>query len=192
MSALALERASAAARVREAALAFFLAPSSAEPLGFFRIAIAMIGLVQVVVLWPYLHQLYGNFGFVQWALIEAAAETWLPSIGKLTLLLQGLGVSADDTVRGVFAVYALALVGLGLGLWTRASAVLAWLMHILTVNTGELSLYGVDTILHVSLFYCAWMPVGDSYSIDLWRVGRQGAPSWLSTLSLRTVQLHLC
>jgi hypothetical protein len=171
---------------------FFLSPSSSAPLGFFRIAVSMIAINQVIILWPYLLQLYGNFGFIQWAVIEASNDTWLPSIGKLSVMLQRYGISADDTVRGIFATYLGSLIGLAVGWHSRLFAVIAWLTHILTVNSGDMSLYGVDTMIHICLFYCIWMPVGDSYSIDRWRAGKSLVPSWFTTLSLRTLQLHLC
>jgi len=170
---------------------FWFAQADPRPLGFFRIALGLTGIVQVLVLWPSLLQLYGNFGFVQWALLEAREE-WLPSIGKLCLLLQPYGVSANACVHGVFLAYLAALLGLVLGWRTRFFAVAAWLLHGLTVNSGYLSLYGVDTMLHIGLFYCVWMPVGASLALDRRRLGRPPEPSFGANVALRTLQLHLC
>jgi len=171
---------------------FFAAPASPHPLGFFRISVSLLALAQVFQLWPYLLQLYGNFGFVQWVIIEADAKTWYPSIGKLCLALQPYGVSSAMSVYGVFTLYALGLVGLLLGWHTRFCAVPVWLLHSLTVNSGFTSLYGVDTMLHICLFYCAWMPVGDAFSLDALRGRISSAPSFLANLSLRALQIHLC
>jgi hypothetical protein len=96
------------------------------------------------------------------------------------------------TIRGIFVTYLGSLIGLAVGWHSRLFAVIAWLTHILTVNSGDISLYGVDTMIHICLFYCIWMPVGDSYSIDRWRAGKSLDPAWVNTLSLRTLQLHLC
>ncbi|HEX2571122.1 MAG TPA: HTTM domain-containing protein [Polyangia bacterium] len=143
-------------------------------------------------IWPSLLQLYGNFGFVQWAISEVGADTWLPSIGKLCLLLQPFRISSTACVHGVFAVYALSLVGLGLGWRTRPFAVAAWLTHTLTVNSGYISLYGVDTMIHICLFYCMWMPVSAAYSLDQWLRRRSASATVGASLGLRTLQLHLC
>jgi hypothetical protein len=171
---------------------FFFARSDAAPLGFFRIAIAMVGLAQVVSLWPYMHQFYGNFGLIQWAVIETAPDTWLPSVGKLSLLAAPLDISADTVLTIVFGAYAVSLIGLALGWKTRVWSIATLLLHTLTVNSGYISLYGVDTLLHVCLFYCAWMPVGASASIDVLRSHKPIERTWQATLSLRVLQLHLC
>jgi hypothetical protein len=178
--------------VWEAGRRFALAPAAPHPLGLFRIAVSLFALVQLGLLWPYLHQLYGNFGFVQWVILEASPETWVPSIGKLCLALQPYGVSAAACVKGVFGVYALSLVGLALGWKTRAFAMVAWLSHALTINSGYLSLYGVDTMIHICLFYFAWMPVGAAFSIDQWLRRRPAAATVGARIALRTLQTHLC
>lgn len=172
--------------------AFLLAPADPTPLGFFRIAIASVALAQVIMLWPYLGQLYGNLGFVQWALLEASRDAWYPSIGKLSLALRHYGVGADAVTHAVFSIYAASLVGLALGWKTRVFAVVAWLAHALCLNSGLLSLYGVDTMIHISLFYCVWMPVGSNLSLDRLPARRPAEPSWLANLALRTLQIHLC
>jgi len=171
---------------------FFTAPASPRPLGFFRLAVSTLALIQVILLWPYLLQLYGNFGFVQWIIVEADSGNWLPSIGKLCLWLQPYGVSASSCVFGVFGLYAVGLGCLLLGWRTRLSAVTVWLLHSMTVNSGFMSLYGVDTMLHICLFYCAWMPVGSAFSLDQIRGRSSAAPTFIANLGLRALQLHLC
>lgn len=175
-------------RVRQ----FVFEPADPRPLAFLRIGVGAIALLQVLLLWPYLLQLYGNYGFIQWAVIETAADMWLPSIGKVCLLLQPLGISSSAVVYAVFALYAASVVGLLLGWKTRICAVAAWLLHSLTVNSGYISLYGVDTMLHICLFYCAWMPVGDALSLDRRARGGPAAPSAMARISMRTLQIHLC
>lgn len=184
-----------AARLRavpEALRRFALAPADPRPLGLFRIAVSAFALCQLWLLWPYLHQLYGNFGFVQWVILETSPETWLPSIGKLCLLLQPYGVSSAGCVSGVFGAYALALVGLALGWKTRAFAVASWLLHLLTINSGYLSLYGVDTMVHICLFYLMWMPAGAAFSLDQRQRRTPPAATPAARLTLRLLQLHLC
>jgi hypothetical protein len=181
------------ARRASALIERFIA-DGADPyaLGFFRIAVSVVAIIQVFILWPYLLQLYGNFGFIQWALIETETDTWLPSVGKLAILLQPYRVSSSACVQGVFVFYALSLLGLLVGWKTRLFAISSWLAHTLAVNSGYISLYGVDTMIHICLFYCAWMPVGHCFSLD--QNYRQGpvSPSFFAGISMRTLQLHLC
>ena len=171
---------------------FISEPELPYPLGFFRVGVSLLAIVQVVALWPNLLQLYGNFGFIQWTVVETGADLWVPSIGKLSVLLQPYGISSTTCVYSVFVLYVLSLLGLLIGWKARLFGVCAWLLHGLTVNSGYISLYGVDTMLHICLFYCAWMPVGDAFTLRHWLGREKVVPSFMARLSLRTLQLHLC
>jgi hypothetical protein len=176
----------------EAATRFALTPASPRPLAFFRIGLCALALVKLAILGPYMQQLYGNYGLVQWAILETSPGLWVPSIGKLCVFLQRYGISSATCLNGVFAIFALALLGLGLGWKTRVFAVIAWLAHTLTVNSGYMSLYGIDTMIQLSLFYFVWMPVGAAVSLDAWRRGKPVVPTAAAGLALRTLQLHMC
>jgi hypothetical protein len=181
-----------AASIKTCLLQFIATPAHPHPLAFFRIAVSLIGLVQVLIILPYLLQLYGNLGFIQWAIIEASSEGWLPSLGQLCLFLYPFGISSSGCVYGVFTLYGLSLLGLLVGWQTRWMAGLAWILHGLTVNSGFFSLYGLDTMLHISLFYTVWMPVGKSFSMDQLKSKQAAAPTFMANLSLRVLQTHLC
>ncbi len=180
------------ASISEACGRFIFTPAPPHPLGVLRIGVSVLGLIQLCLIWPYLQQLYGNFGFVQWAILETSQTEWVPSIGKVCLILHPHGISSAACVEGVFGVYALSLVGLGVAWKTRVFAVMAWLSHTLTVNSGYFSLYGVDTMIHICLFYFVWMPVGGAFSIDRWLLHRPAVPTVGAGIALRTLQVHLC
>ncbi len=171
---------------------FLWTPADPRPMAIFRIGTALVALTQVWVLWPSIPQLYGPRGLVQWIILESAEETWLPSIGKVALLLERLGVDFDTTVHATFIAYAVALAFLLVGAWTRTAAIAAWALHALTVNSGYVSLYGVDTMLHICLFYLVWMPAGWAWSVDAHRRGWPPSPSAAAGIAQRTLQVHLC
>ena len=170
----------------------FLNPVSPAVLGFFRITISLLALAQLIILWPHLLQLYGNYGFIQWAIIETETDTWLPSIGKVCLLLQDLHITSSGCVYLIFSLYGICLLVLLIGWKTRLFAILAWLLHSITVNSGYISLYGLDTMLHICFFYFIWMPIGANYSIDEKLNPSINKPSFLAALGIRTLQIHLC
>lgn len=89
-------------------------------------------------------------------------------------------------------MYLASLIGLLIGWKTRVCAIAAWLLHTVSVNSGYLSLYGVDTMIHVCLFYCAWMPAGECLSLDRYRSKRAIVPTFMARVGIRTLQLHLC
>lgn len=175
---------------------FWLSPAHPDGAAFLRLALAVIGLLQLSMLWPHLLPLYGNFGFIQWAVLESSNGAWVPSIGKVALLLEPLGVASATTVYVLFTLYATSLVGLLAGYRTRAFAVAAWATHAITLNSGFFSLYGVDTMLHILFFYLMFAPAGARWSVDAHLARRRSrdlaAPSAAARISMRMIQLHLC
>jgi len=181
-----LSRAIAAAR------AFWLAPEYPDAAAFLRLAVGGLALVQLAMLWPHLLPLYGNFGWVQWAIVETTSNTWVPSIGKLALILSGWGVASATALHLVFALYGASLIGLVIGYRTRLFAVLAWLTHSVTLNSGFFSLYGVDTMMHILFFYLVFSPAGARWSVDAYLERTSPAPRAGARIARRLVQLHLC
>ncbi|MFP2905605.1 HTTM domain-containing protein [Pyxidicoccus sp. 3LFB2] len=178
-------------RVGGAARDFWLRPAAPDALAFLRIVVAAIALLQLVQLWPHLLELYGNSGFIQWVVVEAGSTNWVPSVAKLALALHEYGVRAATTVYWVFGVYGVALVGLLVGWRTRLCALVAWMAHALTSNSGYMSLYGVDTMLHVLFVYLFVFPCNGRWSLDA-KANRVVPTPALWRIGMRTVQLHLC
>jgi hypothetical protein len=162
---------------------FFLSPSAGGPLAFFRIGIAMIGLIQGCWLLGNVVMLYGVDGLVPWSLSKGIVSSMMPQLSWL----QPLG-NGDVWVYVLMAVYLVCLLFLLIGMFTPVVAFVAWGLHLMFINTGFMAAYGVETFLHISLFYCILMPVGESYS---WRNGKQSVSEW-NTLALRVLQIHLC
>lgn len=173
-------------------LAFVSAPGSPRPLGFLRVGLATLLLVQAWTLSGHLLLLFGDRGLAPWSLTEPSASAWMPHIGAVVRALRPFGLASRESIQGLGAVYGLALVGLLLGWRTRACAAVAWGLHTLLLNSAPLFSYGFDLFAHIGLFYAVVMPVGAAYSLDV-RSGRVlGGPSAEATLGLRVLQLHLC
>lgn len=90
----------------------------------------------------------------------------------------------------------LILVCFFLGLWTRTTSVLTWLIAVAYSTRSALSNYGLDQINCILLMYLMLAPCGHYLSIDAWLRRRKGrpdpAPSALANVSMRLIQLHLC
>src|SRR6478735_439702 len=169
----------------------FFKPEAPETLAYFRIAISAFALVQLFVLLPDWMWLFGPQGLIPWEIGDALNTSNAPSLLFVSNLLAPIHISPTATVYLVTIIYFLSLTGLLIGFKTRLMAIVAWLMHLMLDTTGHFTAYGVETFLHIALFYCAVLPVGYRLSIDA-RKKQTPIPSYLITLSVRIIQLHLC
>lgn len=171
---------------------FFLTPSTGEPLAFFRIGIALLGLVQGGWLAGSISLLYGANGLVPWSISSGIVDPHMPQLSWLQPLVNATGISADACVYILMAMYLLSLAVLLMGKFTRYAAFIAWALQFTFINTGFMGAYGVETFMHIALFYCIIMPVGNVFSWDTFsRPAKPVASEW-NTLSVRVLQLHLC
>jgi hypothetical protein len=179
---------------RERVTPFFTDPASADVLSAYRIGTACMGLLVVAIIAPSLLDIYGAEGFIQWVVSnELFRIASLPSLVQLSELLERIGVSPDAVVLGAFVVYVLSLTGMLVGWRTRLTTGIAWMFHFLIANTSIAFGYGVETFLHIGLFYCLVMPSAERWSLDA-RAGRTGHSrvSAGARIAQRVLQIHLC
>ena len=169
----------------------FFKPEAPQTLAYFRIAVSAFGLVQLFVLLPDWMWLYGPKGLLPWEISDALNTNGTPSLLFASNLLAHVHISPTATVYLVTIIYFLSLTALLIGFKTRVMAITAWLMHLMINTTGHFTAYGVESFLHIALFYCAVLPVGYCLSIDAIKK-RTVIPPYLITLSVRIIQLHLC
>ena len=113
-----------------------------------------------------------------------------PTLGRLHTVLGG-AVEPDALLYTFFGLYVLVLILFTLGWKTRLMAVLAWLMHLTLMNTCRFGAYGVESMLHLALFYAIFFPSGAMFSID--SRGKAAAPAdGYARLCLRVLQFQLC
>jgi hypothetical protein len=174
------------------AIAFVAAPSSASPLTLFRAGLAAVLLAQALMTAGALPDLYGSLGIVQRPINDALIDPVAPRVGWLADALAPYGVSEEACLYGVFVAYLLSLTSLLVGWHTRGAAAVVWLTHMALGMSGFASIYGADHIATICLFYCVFMPVGQTASLDRWKERTMPAPSAGARLALRVLQLHLC
>jgi len=176
----------------------FLFPAETDSwLAVFRIGLGLQLVLYVLSLkddWNYLFAGTGH-GLIGRALAEGLLSTEspiVPRLGWLVALGTRLGLT-ESTVLSV-AWWALLCAGCGLlvGLFSRSSAILAWLIHLCAAKSGGLVSYGVDNFMTIGLFYLMLSPLPDQYSLDQrWRkLGTKNVQ--LLGFFRRVLQLHLC
>jgi hypothetical protein len=78
------------------------------------------------------------------------------------------------------------------GIFSRASAILAWFVHLCAAESGGFISYGVDNFMTIGLFYLMLSPLPDRYSLDqLWRKLSPKDPQLIGFFR-RVLQVHLC
>jgi hypothetical protein len=145
----------------------------------------------VISTYSYIDELYGKFGVLQHHLISAMVGESLTFTSRLLAQLPLDQVQYLFFVRIVLNLYIFGLIGLLVGYKTRVAAIIVWFCHVLIINFGYLSIYGVDRYVHVFLFYFMFMPVGKKLSIDSMLNGKKTYYSVSAGLSLRLLQIHL-
>jgi hypothetical protein len=117
---------------------------------------------------------------------------FIPRLGWFVTLAAQAGVDENRLVFAACACLLLAGCGLVIGFASRASAILAWFLHLCAAKSGGFVSYGMDSFLTIALFYLMLSPLPDRCSID-WRLRdlRPHDPHLLGFWR-RVLQLHLC
>ena len=172
---------------------WWTAPVPAERLAILRIAVAAVLLWDILQNYlPVYNVLYSDQGLLPPRVLSSAGRTqpWAWS------LLRGAAEGNPDVIFWTMIVWMTAAVLLLLGLWTRLSAVLTWIVTVQIMHLNPLVGNGGDVVRVIILFHLMLSPCGAAWSVDAWRRGRHtpaGAgflvPPW--PLRLLFVQMAL-
>jgi hypothetical protein len=167
---------------------FFFAPSDGRGLASLRIVLGAAMAIEALLVFPYIIELYGPFGYLQADLIEAITGRAIPGLlhrAGLDPGTYGLVLTSFFLVHFSFALAFL------LGFKTRAANVGLWLTQTIIINSGYYSSYGVDRYFQNFLFILMLSPAVKMWSIDGRREGKVESPRASWTFGLRLVQLFL-
>jgi hypothetical protein len=150
---------------------FFAAPATDEWLAVLRSGLGLQVVLYCVSLRNSWGQLFAptGAGLLSRQLAEAIASTessLIPRLGWAVKGMSHLGISDSTALLVTWCVLLIAGVLLTLGLYTRAAAIVAWLLHVAAATSGGLLSYGVDNFMTIGLFYIALGPLPDRYALD--------------------------
>jgi hypothetical protein len=151
---------------------FFHAPEPPTALALFRIAFGLLLIVNSLLLWKDLARYFGPRGLV-------SAEQFARAYGQSRFTLCNLLPHTMGTVTLLLAVHLVAACGLSLGLWTRASAVLAFVTLVSLHHRNPCVLHSGDTLQRLLLFLLVFSHAGDALSADVLLAGG----SWSDAVS---------
>lgn len=124
--------------------------------------------------------------------VLAGESALVPRLGWVISVLQPIGVSESGTLRLLWLLLLCAAFLLGIGLFTRATAIVAWLLHLAAVQGATVMSYGMDNFTTIGLFYLALSPLPDALAWDAKLRGKPPKPPRIHGLVRRVLQIHLC
>lgn len=95
-------------------------------------------------------------------------------------------------LHALHTFFLFSLLSLAAGFYTRASAVLVYILHMAITNRNMSVMFGVDMIATFFLFYLCFANSNSRFSIDSWRGRGAQRQSAVSHLALRLMQLQVC
>jgi predicted DCC family thiol-disulfide oxidoreductase YuxK len=187
---------------------FVFRPSDPTPLGLIRVA---VGTLLTWSLFVYGLDLLGYFGKMGWMNLEVV-ETFR-QLMKQNYTWSFWFYVPDSLLRPVWVICLAVTLAFTLGLWSRTTAVLSWIIAVSIARRAPITLYGFDDVLSTWLLYLAFTGAsGQAVSLDRffarWKQnrgelaqrrkdGRWKAPSGVplptisANIGLRLIQCHL-
>jgi vitamin K-dependent gamma-carboxylase-like protein len=176
---------------------FFFSPTADRWLSILRVGLGLQVLLYCWSLrddWSLVFASNGE-GMIDRDLTEAvlSAETWFaPRVGWFVTLGRSVGLSEQQVLLGFWILLVSASCCLVLGIFSRETAVTAWLLHLAAVKSGGLSSYGMDNFTTIGLFYLMVAPLPDRISLDV-RLRKLTIKNFeLHGFYRRVLQIHVC
>lgn len=184
---------------------FFFAPADPTPLGLIRLIVGLLLTWNLAVAGFDLHAFLGSTGWADPAVVRSELAGWGWSFWFRV---------PDGLLVPVWLGCLAVLLAFALGLWSRVTAVLAWVIVVSTARRVPVIVYGFDQVVSTWVLYLAVTGAsGQAVSLDRFlsrwrraraevsrrrRDGRWVVPSGVpvptvsANLALRLIQLHLC
>jgi predicted DCC family thiol-disulfide oxidoreductase YuxK len=186
---------------------FFFTPADPTALGLIRVMVGLLLFWNLAVYGFDLHGFLGTEGWADPATVRLFQSERTPYAWSFWLLVP------DALLRPVWGVCLVVLALYTLGLFSRWTAVLAWVIVVSTVRRSPVTVFGFDQIVSsLALYLAATGASGQAVSLDRFitrvrlaralTVRRRGDGRWVvppgvpaatvsANLALRLIQLHL-
>lgn len=164
------------------------------PLLFFRAGLALICIGKFAVLYHNYLNFYGQYGLIQWTISKVNSYAYAPHIGDYSLFLSRIfNISVDESSFLIMKLFFCSCLFLFLGLFTRISTFVCFVLHLAFINTGSGIIYGVEVFTQLALFYALFFPLNSTYSLDiLIGLSKYKRRSVSAGIAMRVIQIQMC
>lgn len=176
---------------------FWFTPRDVATLGLLRIFAGSMLLYTHLVWSLELDAFLGPDGFVP----VASAQAFYEAVGSSARYAPSILWYAKSSAA-LWAVHVAGLVVLAmftLGLFTRVTSILTFVITLSYVNRVPGALFGLDQINAMLATYLMLAPCGAAYSLDRWRARWKAGfelppaePTVMANVATRLIQLHMC
>lgn len=157
----------------------------------FRMLGAALFLLHLLATFPEIETFWGEQALIYPEILAAKTIGVVPTLWDIHQFINRLiEFDYDSLVYSFFYAQLVFLTLLGLGLFTRLSALIALSLHLVWVFSIEIMMYGVDFMTTICLFYMVVFPVGRHYSLDAFHRGNWTGSSSHQVLNLTLFQVH--
>ena len=140
----------------------FNEPFASEALGLFRVTLGALCFLQCVAILPQLTSLFGKYGFLEADLMRHISGWSLPLLAPA---IEAHGIDYNWIIYAMAGIHLTSALFFTCGVFYRASSILLWLTNVFFMNSGELSVYGVNRYLHLFSFMAIFLPLHQSFSV---------------------------
>jgi hypothetical protein len=171
-------------------LSFWFADTDARIYAAFRVAFAVVALLNLVDFIPYRHAFFADTGLVDLRAAHTPGHYGMPHFSLFNVF------TSEAHVDVIFGISAVAMVLLGAGVFTRAAAFWVWIWHLTITYRSPIATAGWDDVLRVYSFLILISPLGARWP---WRMKKltgaklDPAPVYglrLMWLQLMVIYLH--
>ncbi|MGK0187043.1 MAG: hypothetical protein ACI9R3_002828 [Verrucomicrobiales bacterium] len=165
-------------------LNFWFADTDARIYAAFRIAFAVVVLLNLIDLIPFRYAFFAETGLVDTRAVHTPGHFGTPHFSLFNVFTSELHVDV------IFAISAVAMVLLGLGVCARTAAFWVWIWHLTITYRSPIATAGWDDILRVYSFLVLISPLGVRWPWRMKKVPSPGlAPVPVYGLRLMCLQL---
>jgi hypothetical protein len=178
------------ASLARGAHSFFFKAQPVTPVALFRIFFGLLVLQYALLQMPNLGPFYGIRGIVS----EQAAFTYANSAKLNIFALLPPGTTIDAWLIPACWTLAVSAVFLSLGLFTRISTIIAYLIVLALQTRNPFIVHSGTMLIRLMLFYLIFSPAGEAYSLDRLlgkKLNLSAPPSLRAPWAQRLIQLQM-